>query len=202
MEVELITPYTSSDAVGVGTKRRHQELPCGLSVRAAVVLALAVATTVVIAVAAVSTIKHDSDSSSASNAANKPVPPPDRPKPTPAPPPSTSSPTVLPTSSPTSRNRWTHGWDSTSSMTFADFGYSLLSQSQAAFVASKYRIISLEKCTGRSQGVTTETGIYRTARQVVAWPTTCYTSLDWYRSYTTRLSVEGTGSRSESALLP
>jgi hypothetical protein len=51
-------------------------------------------------------------------------------------------------------------------MTFTDFGYSLLTDSQAAFAASKYKVVSLEKCTGRAQGVKTEKGIYQTARQL------------------------------------
>jgi hypothetical protein len=61
---------------------------------------------------------------------------------------------------------WSHDWASGSSMTFTDFGYSLLTDAQAAFAASKYKVISLEKCTGRGQGVTSEKAIYQTARQL------------------------------------
>jgi hypothetical protein len=61
---------------------------------------------------------------------------------------------------------WNHGWESVSEMTFADFGYTLLTDGQAKFAASKYRVISLEKCTGQAQKVLTEKGIYQTARQL------------------------------------
>ena len=51
-------------------------------------------------------------------------------------------------------------------MTFADFrSPSLLTDAQAEFVASKYRIVSLEKCTGAAT-TKTEEAIYSTARQL------------------------------------
>jgi hypothetical protein len=63
---------------------------------------------------------------------------------------------------------WSHGWNSVSEMTYADFGYTLLTDDQAKFAVSKYKIISLEKCTGSAQHVLTEKGIYQTARQLKA----------------------------------
>lgn len=58
---------------------------------------------------------------------------------------------------------WSHDWSTPSAFQFADFGYSLLSPAQIAFVANAYAIVSLEKCTGRAQGVPTEDAIYTTA---------------------------------------
>ena len=64
---------------------------------------------------------------------------------------------------------WRHGWDTASAMTFADFNPpSTLSDAQVEFVASKYRIVSLEKCTGIGSGVTTEESIYSHAQRIKA----------------------------------
>lgn len=63
---------------------------------------------------------------------------------------------------------WQHGWDTVGDMWWGDFGYSLLTQQQARFVAQNYKIVSLEKCTGRAQGMKTEAAIYQTARQLKA----------------------------------
>ena len=58
------------------------------------------------------------------------------------------------------RGTWTHGWDSALEGQFIDYGYQALDDAQAAFAVSKYRIISLEKCTGPGP---TEANIYATA---------------------------------------
>ena len=58
-----------------------------------------------------------------------------------------------------SASGWQHGWDTVGDMWWGDFGYSLLTQQQARFVAQKYKIVSLEKCTGRAQGMKTEAAI-------------------------------------------
>ena len=66
-------------------------------------------------------------------------------------------------------NQWNHGWATAGSMTFADFNSNtLLTDAQAADAAAKFRIISLEKCSGVSSGVTTEEAIYATAQQLKA----------------------------------
>ena len=69
-------------------------------------------------------------------------------------------------------NQWNHGWATAGSMTFADFNSNtLLTDAQAADAAAKFRIISLEKCSGVSSGVTTEEAIYATAQQLNTVPT-------------------------------
>eukprot|EP00040_Diaphanoeca_grandis_P028713 m.166681 g.166681 ORF g.166681 m.166681 type:complete len:442 (+) comp31437_c0_seq1:138-1463(+) len=62
-------------------------------------------------------------------------------------------------------NRFVHGWGSSSDMTFADFNApTLLTEAQLDFVSSKYRIVSLEKCTGVGSHIGTEEAIYTTAQ--------------------------------------
>jgi len=60
---------------------------------------------------------------------------------------------------------WTHSWNRALEAQFIDFGYGLLNSEQAAFVASHYSIVSLEKCTGNPH---TEAGIWATATQLKA----------------------------------
>ena len=43
---------------------------------------------------------------------------------------------------------WSHDWSTAQAMQFVDFGYQLMNDEQAAFVASHYRVVSIEKCTG------------------------------------------------------
>ena len=43
---------------------------------------------------------------------------------------------------------FTHGFGTALESQFIDYGYSTLTPQQAAFVASHYAIVSLEKCTG------------------------------------------------------
>ena len=57
---------------------------------------------------------------------------------------------------------WTHGWDTAADAQFIDFGYGIISDEQAKFVASNYKIVSLEKCTGRP----TEAGIKTVANKL------------------------------------
>ena len=61
---------------------------------------------------------------------------------------------------------WAHSWDTAGAAWWGDFGYSLLTEPQAEFIANNYFLASLEKCTGRGQGLPTEQGIYQTARQL------------------------------------
>jgi len=63
---------------------------------------------------------------------------------------------------------WSHDWDTAGAAYWGDFGYSLLTPIQATFVAHNYRVASLEKCTGRAQGMRTEAAIYQTAAQLKA----------------------------------
>ena len=58
----------------------------------------------------------------------------------------------------------THGWENALAASFADFGYSILSPAQAADVASHYKVVGLEKCTGNAQRVDSVAGIYESAR--------------------------------------
>lgn len=63
-------------------------------------------------------------------------------------------------------NRWQHGWDKAGDMTFSDFtAQQLFTNAQIKFAAAKYRVLSLEKCTGRIN-TTTEEAIYTTARAI------------------------------------
>jgi hypothetical protein len=43
---------------------------------------------------------------------------------------------------------WAHSWDTALQSQFIDFGYTVLTDEQAAFVATHYQIASFEKCTG------------------------------------------------------
>jgi hypothetical protein len=61
---------------------------------------------------------------------------------------------------------WGHSWDTAGAAWWGDFGYSLLTQPQAEFIANNYFLASLEKCMGRGQGLPTEQGIMQTARQL------------------------------------
>lgn len=61
---------------------------------------------------------------------------------------------------------WSHSWDTAGASFWGDFGYSLLTDTQAAFVANHYFLADLEKCTGKGQGMTTEAAIYQTAAQL------------------------------------
>lgn len=58
---------------------------------------------------------------------------------------------------------WTHGWDNALDAQFIDFGYTILNDAQAEFVASHYKIVSLEKCTYVKNKISTEAGILTTA---------------------------------------
>lgn len=66
----------------------------------------------------------------------------------------------------TAGHGWHHKWTTGHDMWFADFGYSTLTDEQAAFVASHYSVVSLEKCTGSNVHMMTEPAIYQTAKQL------------------------------------
>ena len=62
---------------------------------------------------------------------------------------------------------WSHGWETSAAMTFADFNNNqAFSASDIAFASQKYRIISLEKCTVIGSGLKTEEAIYATAARL------------------------------------
>jgi hypothetical protein len=87
---------------------------------------------------------------------------------------------------------WAHDFSSPRAFSFSDFGYSLLSPAQAAFAASAYAIVSVEKCTGRAAGLYTEDGIYANAAalkaanprvKVLFYIHTDFERLDCYRAH-------------------
>ena len=60
-----------------------------------------------------------------------------------------------------------HGWDSSHLATFCDMSIiKRLTDDQATFVAKNYRVISIEKCSGEQDGISTEEMIYSTAYQL------------------------------------
>ena len=63
---------------------------------------------------------------------------------------------------------WTHGWARGLDSQFIDFGYQLMSSSQASFVASHYSIVAIEKCWGywNQPSLTTEQGFHVAAQQL------------------------------------
>ena len=90
-----------------------------------------------------------------------------------------------------SRGAFAHGWERGLDAQFIDFGYSQLSDAQAAFVATHYSVVSLEKCTGPFP---TETGIATLARKlkafnpslrVLSYLHTDAVSLDCYAAFAT-----------------
>jgi hypothetical protein len=75
---------------------------------------------------------------------------------------------------------WAHSWDNAGQAWWGDFGYSLLNNEQATFIANNYYMASLEKCTGRGQGLATEQGIYQTAKQLKAINPAVKTVFYWH----------------------
>jgi hypothetical protein len=75
---------------------------------------------------------------------------------------------------------WTHKWDTAGESWWGDFGYSLLTEPQAEFIAQNYFLASLEKCTGHSAGLPTEEGIYQTARQLKKHNPKVKTTFYWH----------------------
>ena len=73
---------------------------------------------------------------------------------------------------------WTHGWATALDSQFIDFGYQLMSSSQASFVASHYSIVSMEKCWGYPS-LMTEIGFYTSAQQLKAINPSIKTMLYW-----------------------
>ena len=68
-----------------------------------------------------------------------------------------------------SSSSWQHGWSTSADMTFADFNNGqLFTDADIAFASQKYRVLSLEKCTGSSAGLKTEEAIYSTAARLKA----------------------------------
>ena len=43
---------------------------------------------------------------------------------------------------------WSHGWDTLQQAQFADFGYAPYTDADATFLAQRYAILSVEKCSG------------------------------------------------------
>ena len=71
---------------------------------------------------------------------------------------------------------WTHPWETALASQFVDFGYTALNAEQSTFAVSKYRIISLEKCTGPGP---TEANIYATAARLKALDPSVKTLFYW-----------------------
>ena len=88
------------------------------------------------------------------------------------------SPAAPPT--PAAPQPWAHSWDTAGAAWWGDFGYSLLSEPQAEFIAKNYFLASLEKCTGQGQGLKTEEGIYQTARQLKKHNPAVKTTFYWH----------------------
>eukprot|EP00040_Diaphanoeca_grandis_P041026 m.262397 g.262397 ORF g.262397 m.262397 type:complete len:416 (-) comp45461_c0_seq1:82-1329(-) len=64
-------------------------------------------------------------------------------------------------------NSVSHGWGPLTSMMWADFRTpNLLTDAEAQFLATHYAVLSLEKCTGESDGYHSEQGVYKTAMQL------------------------------------
>ena len=64
---------------------------------------------------------------------------------------------------------WNHGWNTTADMTFADFrSPAEMTDAQVQFASDKYRIISLEKCSGINSNMKTEDFVYSTAQRLKA----------------------------------
>ena len=75
------------------------------------------------------------------------------------------------------RGAFTHAFDTALQSQFIDYGYGTLTSAQAAFVASKYRVVSLEKCTGGDKN--TEAAITATAAQLKAIDATLKVIFYW-----------------------
>jgi hypothetical protein len=60
---------------------------------------------------------------------------------------------------------WAHSWDTAILSQFIDYGYSTLTNDEAAFVATHYQGASFEKCTGPGP---TEVNVWATAAQIKA----------------------------------
>jgi hypothetical protein len=75
---------------------------------------------------------------------------------------------------------WAHSWDTAGQAWWGDFGYSLLNKEQATFIANNYYMASLEKCTGKGQGLFTEQGVYQTAKQLKAINPAVKTVFYWH----------------------
>jgi hypothetical protein len=80
---------------------------------------------------------------------------------------SAASPVSLSSSSslPPPPQDWTHGWDNLLQAQFADFGYQPYTDADAAFLASHYAGVSVEKCSGSNN---TEEVVWANARLVKA----------------------------------
>ena len=93
---------------------------------------------------------------------------------------------------------FTHSWDTALAAQFIDVGYTMFSPSQAAFVASHYAVVSLEKCF-QPQGAhgVTEASIWRQAAalkalnpaiKVLFYLHTDIVSLDCYAAHATYMA--------------
>lgn len=87
---------------------------------------------------------------------------------------------VVPAESGVMDSPWAHGWDTVGQAWWGDFGYSLLNNEQATFIANNYFLASLEKCTGAGEGLFSEQGIYQTAKQLKAINPKVKTTFYWH----------------------
>eukprot|EP00039_Didymoeca_costata_P005394 m.81292 g.81292 ORF g.81292 m.81292 type:complete len:416 (-) comp12802_c0_seq4:27-1274(-) len=66
-------------------------------------------------------------------------------------------------------NSVSHDWGQLKTMMWADYrSPTLLNDSEASFLATHYAVLSLEKCTGQSDGFHSEDGVYMTAKKLKA----------------------------------
>ena len=73
-----------------------------------------------------------------------------------------------------------HTWETSAAMTFADMSApKILTDKELLFVSSHYRIFSMEKCSGRQSGNTTEEYIYSTASRLKQLDSTTKTIFYW-----------------------
>ncbi len=89
---------------------------------------------------------------------------------------------------------WRHDFATASAASFADFrSPTNLTDPQLAFASDKYRVVSLEKCSGKSSGMFTEDYIYSTAARLKArdpttkvvfyWATNVAPQITCYRAH-------------------
>jgi hypothetical protein len=75
---------------------------------------------------------------------------------------------------------WSHNFSTSAQMTFADMSApKLLTDTELSFVSQHYRVFSMEKCSGRASGNTTEEYIYSTASRLKKLDPTTKTIFYW-----------------------
>jgi hypothetical protein len=72
-----------------------------------------------------------------------------------------------------------HDFATAGKASWSDFGYSLLTNAQAAWISHNYAVVSLEKCTGKSSGLKTEDAILKTSAQLKAHEAALHIMFYW-----------------------